>query len=146
MQDSLSQDTAGQQRARPAAQGSARGSHYAGGLAAEPQRRAAAVGRQLRLGRTVDHLVNIAQVGVLQLPAAPVVSAAERQEQRNREFMLNRVQRVWIDGVLAHSLAGPARLPVGLAYQPGAVPDRWSQVAHQAAPAPESAARRLRRW
>jgi len=79
-------------------------------------------------GGRVDHLVNIAQVGVLQLPPLPTLSAAERQAQRNREYMLNRVQRVWIEGVLEHSVAGAAPLAIGLEYRPGGVTDRWSDV------------------
>ena len=41
------------------------------------------------------------------------------QAQRNRGLMLERVKTIWIDGLLESSLAGVARIDVGLVAQPG---------------------------
>ncbi len=43
------------------------------------------------------------------------------QAQRNRRLMLERVKTIWIDGLLQSSLAGVARIDVGLVAQPGLV-------------------------
>lgn len=76
-------------------------------------------------GGRVGRVINIAQAGVVQLPPEVAVSPTERQQQRNRERMLERVRQFWVTGLLEESLQGATLQALGLESRPDAVPDPW---------------------
>src|SRR5260370_21653836 len=51
----------------------------------------------------------------------PPLSLTEAQRKRNRSRMLERVQAIWIDGVLEPSVQGAAQIALALQYKPSAV-------------------------
>ncbi len=56
------------------------------------------------------------------------LSLTEAQRKRNRSRMLDRVQTIWISGVLEHSLNGAAQLTLGLWEQLRTVVNPWRLV------------------
>src|SRR3989442_14767242 len=51
----------------------------------------------------------------------PPLSLTEAQRKRNRSRMLERVQAVWIDGVLEPSVQGAAQIALSLQHKPSAI-------------------------
>ena len=51
----------------------------------------------------------------------PLVTPLDRQQQRNRRAMLQKVKAIWIDGLLEQSLAKELRIALDLTTQPDAV-------------------------
>src|SRR5258708_5518435 len=51
----------------------------------------------------------------------PPLSLTEAQRKRNRSRMLERVQAIWIDGVLEPSVRGTAQIALALQNEPNAV-------------------------
>jgi hypothetical protein len=51
----------------------------------------------------------------------PATTPLDRQQQRNRKAMLQKVKAIWIDGLLEQSLAKELRLALDLTTQPDAV-------------------------
>jgi NACHT domain len=51
----------------------------------------------------------------------PTTTPLDRQQQRNRRTMLTKVKSIWIDGLLAQSLANELRIALDLTDQPDAV-------------------------
>jgi Cdc6-like AAA superfamily ATPase len=67
---------------------------------------------------------NAAQITIMQ--QAP--SFSDKQRKHNRDSMLDRVQSIWIDGVLEPSLQGAAQIMLTLASRPDAVSTPFQQV------------------
>ena len=51
----------------------------------------------------------------------PATTPLDRQQQRNRKAMLQKVKAIWIDGLLEQSLAKELRIALDLTTQPDAV-------------------------
>jgi DNA polymerase III delta prime subunit len=73
----------------------------------------------------------------LQTPSEPLALKLEKQ---NRQRMLERVQAVWIRGLLEKSLHGAALIALGLHEQPDAIANPWrlavQELEHPASPLP----------
>jgi NACHT domain len=69
----------------------------------------------------VDTQYNAEQITIQQQP----VSLTEKQHRQDRTRMLNRVQMIWIDGVLVPSLQGATPIALELESRPSAVIPLW---------------------
>jgi len=65
----------------------------------------------------VETQYNADEINVYQ----PALSLTEKQRKQNRTRMLERVQAIWIDGVLEPSVQGPAQIVLALQSKPSAV-------------------------
>ena len=65
----------------------------------------------------VDTQYNADQITIQQQP----LSLTEKQRKQNRTRMLDRVQAIWIDGVLEPSLQGAAQIALELQNKPSAI-------------------------
>src|SRR5579859_5502125 len=65
----------------------------------------------------VDTQYNAEYITIQQQP----ISLTEKQRKQNRTRMLDRVQAIWIDGVLEPSIQGAAQLALELQHKPSAV-------------------------
>lgn len=61
----------------------------------------------------------------LSSPVSPPASSYSQQTYRNRQALLNKVRRFWIDGVLERSLHGQVLLTLGLEERPDAIAPPW---------------------
>lgn len=52
----------------------------------------------------------------------------ETQDERNRRIMLNKVQSIWIEGVLQKSLHGFTKIELGMVDTPGMVNHPWDLI------------------
>ena len=66
---------------------------------------------------TIQGHVISAETIYYQAPATPL----DRQQQRNRRTMLEKVKSIWVKGLLEQSLAEVVRIDLGLEDKPGAV-------------------------
>ncbi|MBT9312454.1 protein kinase domain-containing protein [Leptothoe kymatousa] len=58
-------------------------------------------------------------------PTTPPAAAHSQQTYRNRQALLNKVRRFWIEGVLERSLHGQVLLSLGLEERPDAIAPPW---------------------
>src|SRR5215472_12914922 len=59
----------------------------------------------------------------------PAVSLTEKQRKQNRSRMLDRVEAIWIKGVLVPSVQGVAQIALELEHKPSAVvTPMWQEV------------------
>ncbi|ESA38772.1 signal transduction protein with nacht domain protein [Leptolyngbya sp. Heron Island J] len=58
-------------------------------------------------------------------PTVPSASGYSQQADRNRQALLNKVRRFWIEGVLDRSLHGQVLLHLGLEERPDAIAPPW---------------------
>src|SRR5260370_29214925 len=65
----------------------------------------------------VDTQYNAEHITIQQQP----LSLTEKQRKQNRTRMLDRVQTIWIEGVLEPSIQGAAQLALELQHKPSAV-------------------------
>src|SRR5260370_32748767 len=65
----------------------------------------------------VETQYNADQITIQQQP----LSLTEKQRKQNRTRMLDRVQAIWIDGVLEPSVQGAAQIALELQYKPSAI-------------------------
>ena len=73
----------------------------------------------------VDTQYNADQITIQQQP----LSLAEKQQKLNRSRMLDRIQAIWIDGVLEPSGQGTAQIALELQYKPSAiVTSLWQEL------------------
>jgi len=65
----------------------------------------------------VETQYNADQITIQQQP----LSLTEKQRKQNRMRMLDRVQSIWIEGVLEPSVQGPAQIALELQHKPSAI-------------------------
>jgi adenylate kinase family enzyme len=73
---------------------------------------------------------------LLPLPAPPIPTSLSQQEYRNRQALLNKVKKDWVEGVLERSLYQQVLIELGLEEYPEGVTNNWNRIAPDATPKP----------